>query len=122
MRIESRRVTELPSFTAAGRDFMKFSEDFIHGGIAGIAINTMVGLGVPAAEAEALSPQIADAFIAHYNGDERFTGTETLRTTGLSFMGGLVVGNRKALVAELWEDLPPSDNNVTINLGSGQWR
>jgi hypothetical protein len=74
---------------------------------------------VPKAEAETLAPQIADAFIAHYRGDEKFAGTEMLKTTGLSFMGGIVIGMRKDLVTGLWQDLPPADNNATLDLAAG---
>jgi 3',5'-cyclic AMP phosphodiesterase CpdA len=122
MRIESRLVTEIPSFVRQGRDFAAYSRDFSRSSISGIALKTMVGMGVPEAEARTLTPQISDAFIAHYAGDEKFAGTEMLRTTGLSLMGVLVVANRKDLVEELWHDLEPPDNDVTIDLSSGAWR
>jgi hypothetical protein len=122
MIVSSRFVDTLPSYTAQGKDFAKFSYEFGHSGIAGIAIKTMIGLGVPKTEAEILSPQIADAFMAHYKGDEKFTGTEMLKLSGLSFMGGLVVGNKKDLVTGLWNDLEPVDNDIVIDLSTGAWK
>jgi UDP-2,3-diacylglucosamine pyrophosphatase LpxH len=115
-RIRSEFITGLPSFEADGRDFLRFAEDYVHAGIAGIAVQVMVDLNMDRKEAEGLSGQIADAFVAHYRGDEQFTGNTILSTEGLSFMGRLVVGNRKALVHGLWQDKPPGDNNITIDL------
>jgi len=33
-----------------------------------------------------------------------------------------VVNNRKDLVEGLWADLEPQDNNVTLDLKTGQWQ
>jgi hypothetical protein len=122
MTVASRFIETLPSYAARGEDFARFSDEFEHSGIAGIAIKTMTGLGVPKEEANLLAPQIADAFMAHYRGDEKFTGTEMLKLSGLSFMGGMVVGNRKDLVTGLWNDLEPADNDIVIDLETGEWK
>jgi hypothetical protein len=82
----------------------------------------MKGLGVPADEAQKLAPQISAAFSAHYNGDEKFTGTETLPTSGLSFMGGIVVASKRDVVDGLWKDLPPADNAIRVDLATGDWQ
>jgi 3',5'-cyclic AMP phosphodiesterase CpdA len=121
MTVRTTRITTLPSFAQEGRDFEAYSLSFLRGGIAGIALKTMKGLGVPEGEAEKLAPQIAEAFVAHYAGDERFAGTEMLTLSGLSLMGSVVVGNRKDLVTGLWADLEPADNDVFINLADGSW-
>jgi hypothetical protein len=122
MTVNSFYIDTLPSYEARGEDFAKSSYDFEHAGIAGIAIKTMIGLGVPDTESKVLSPQIADAFMAHYFGDEKFTGTEKFKLSGLSFMGGLIVGMRKDLVLQLWEDLEPVDNDIVIDLATGAWK
>jgi UDP-2,3-diacylglucosamine pyrophosphatase LpxH len=121
MSVKSLTVDQLPSFEAQGRDFKKYSEDFEYQGISGIAVKIMKSFGVPAAEAEVLAPQISDAVMAHYKGDERFTGIEMLKTSGLSLMGGLVVGSRKDFVTGLWTDLEPADNDITVDLSTGAW-
>ncbi|TFG63725.1 MAG: hypothetical protein E4H36_04915 [Spirochaetales bacterium] len=119
--ISSFNVTEIPSFTAAGRDFADYSKSNVRSGINGIAVATMIKFGMKEPEAAMLAPQITEAFIAHYSGDERFTGKEMLATGGLSFMGGLVVGNRKDLVYGLWQDSEPPDNSLIIDFTSGSW-
>ncbi len=120
VRLDTRRIESIPSLTAQGKVFQDVSREYAHDGISVIAVTTMVDLGVPKSEAESLSSSIADAFIAHYQGDENFTGTEKIRTQGLSFMGGMVVGARKDLIEGLWKDLEPQDNEITIK-PDGSW-
>jgi hypothetical protein len=122
MSIRSVRIQSLPSFAERGVDFGQHSLSFTGTGITGIALKTMKGLGVPAGEAERLAPQIRDAFLAHFAGDEQFTGGQMLTLSGLSLMGSLVVGNRKDLITGLWEDRAPPDNDLTVNLATGDWR
>lgn len=121
MVITSSTITELPSFKDRGAGFGAYSRQYLEESVNSIAAKTLVGLGVPEAEARSLTPQITAAVEANLVGDERFTGTEMLRTKGLSFMGGVVVAARKDLVAGLWNDPEPADNNLTINLRTGSW-
>jgi hypothetical protein len=122
LAIDSMFITQLPSFAAAGKSFNEYAQKYLRAGIEGIAIDTMKGLGVPADEAQKLAPQISAAFSAHYNGDEKFTGTETLPTSGLSFMGGIVVASKRDVVDGLWKDLPPADNAIRVDLATGDWQ
>ncbi|MEW5816321.1 MAG: metallophosphoesterase [Spirochaetota bacterium] len=122
MIIQTHNIREIPSFKKAGKNFQAYTWEFTHNGIAGIAIDTMKKLGIKEKEAHHLAPQIADAFLAHYAGDEKFTGSEMITTRGLSLMGSIVVAFRKDLVFGLWTDLEPVDNNIRIDLSSGKWK
>mgnify|MGYP006280850517 CR=1 FL=1 len=120
--IDSEYITSLPSYEKRGKDFAAYAAEYVHEGIQKIAVQTMVDYNMKEEEARQLSGQIADAFVAHYRGDEQFTGDEMITTDGLSFMGKLVVGNRKPLVYGLWEDKPPEDNDIVIDLEDGSWK
>jgi hypothetical protein len=122
MAIRSQVVASLPSFAAKGVDFASFARTYVHGRIAGIAVATMRKMHVPVRDTEVLAPQIADAFLANYGGDERFTGTERLTKKGLSLMGRIVVANQKNKIEPLWDDLEPADNDLVIDLATGSWR
>ncbi len=122
MAIRSQAVVSLPSFAAKGVDFASFARTYVHDRIAGIAVATMRKMFVPIRDTDVLAPQIADAFLANYWGDERFTGTERLRRKGLSLMGGIVVANQKNKIEPLWDDLEPADNDLDIDLATGAWR
>jgi hypothetical protein len=86
-------------------------------------VKTLRGYFVGQAEAEALAEQISDAFLAHYGGDENLpAGQEVIRTKGLSIPAWVVVKMRSSMLTGMWHDLPPADNNVTLDLKTGQWR
>ncbi len=121
MHIESRFVEDLPGFSGAEETFVEYARNYVHQGISGIAITTMEGLKVKPEAARRLAPGIADAFVAHYQGDEVFPGGEMLPTRGIGFMGKLVVANRRSLIEGLWQDLPPADNEIVIDLTTGEW-
>ena len=79
----------------------------------------MRGVGISPTEAATIAPQIADASLAHFRGDESFTGEEMLRSKGLGLVAGIVTGARRDLVEGLWHDLAPADNDLTIDLAPG---
>jgi hypothetical protein len=122
MTIGSEPIADLPSFAAAGRDFGAYAREFVRERIAAIAVREMRKRLVPARDAAALAPRIADAFVANYRGDERFTGGERLPTSGLSLAGRIVVGIQKSKIEGLWDDLEPPDNDLVIDLATGAWR
>jgi hypothetical protein len=119
--IATDEITSIASLDVPGKNFGQLSAEFTRSGITGIAIETMKGMGISEGEAVMLSGSIADAFLAHYKGDERFTGKEVLPTDGLSFMGGLVIANKRELIENLWKDLSPADRNLSFDILKGNW-
>ncbi len=118
--IRSERVTAIPSHPT---DFQEYAKAYLEEGIAGIAVNTLMGYKIGRSEAETLSGDIAKAFEAHYGGDESLPpGQQVIRESGLSPLAWLVIQFRKDLIYGLWKDLPPPDNNVTLNLKDGSWK
>lgn len=118
--IETKHIESIPSHPD---DFQEFARAYAQSGIEGIAIHAIMGYKVNRAEAEKLAGQVAQAFLAHYAGDENLPpGQEAIKTSGLSIPGWVVVNFRKDLVIGLWHDLLPPDNNITIDLNTGSWQ
>lgn len=118
--VRTKHVTSIESHST---DFPKYGLSYLKSGIAGIASYTIQDYGVDKAEADDLAKQVAEAFVAHYSGDEKLpAGQEIIRNKGLSFMGWVVVTYRKGLLKGLWFDLEPQDNNITIDLKTGTWQ
>jgi 3',5'-cyclic AMP phosphodiesterase CpdA len=113
MRIESSFI--------GGASFRDYSKDFVESGTRRIVVRTMKSYGISGEEASVLASQVTDAFAAHFRGDEHFTGTEMIRTRGLGPLAGIVVGLRKDLIASLWSDPEPPDNDLVIDLSTGTW-
>ncbi|MBN1375782.1 MAG: metallophosphoesterase [Dehalococcoidia bacterium] len=118
--ISTRYVTSIKSHPSG---FPEYGRDYLEEGIAGIAVKTLMGYGISQDEAEQVSSPIASAFVAHYSGDENLpAGQEILSEQGLSPLGWVVIQMRKDLVYGLWEDLPPPDNSVMLDMKTGAWR
>ena len=117
------RTELVKSIKSHPQDFQQFARNYTYEGIAGIATKTIMGYKVDQAEAEKLAKQVASSFVAHYSGDESLpAGQEMIQEQGLSPMGWLVIQMRKDLIYGLWKDLPPPDNNITIDLKTGTWK
>jgi len=109
--VESHFIDSIPSRS----DFREFSKNYVHKGISGIAANTLIGMKVDSTESWSLSGQVADAFIAHYKGDE-VTPEKPFNMEGISFKGKLLIGFKRNLVKSLHHDLEPADNFFEISL------
>lgn len=97
--------------------YASYAKEYGHSGIARIAANTLIGMKVDSSEAWSLSGQVADAFLAHYAGDE-ITPDKPFNMEGIGFKGKLLIGFKKKLVKSLHEDLYPADNNLEISLNN----
>jgi 3',5'-cyclic AMP phosphodiesterase CpdA len=118
--VQTQRVTSIRTHPD---DFQEYALAYIKSGVANIAARAIQSYGVEPAEAENLGQQVAQAFVAHYTGDESLpAGQKAISTHGLSLRGRIVVTIRKGLIQGLWRDLAPPDNNVTIDLSTGEWQ
>ena len=116
MVITTSFIKDLPSFAARGIDFWEYSRNRLAAGIAQTVVGIMTGIGIPQKEAAFIGLQVAEASLAHFRGDEKFTGTEMLSTRGVGLVAGIAAGSRRDLVEGLWHDTAPADNDVTHDL------
>lgn len=112
MQITSRFIEQIPSKTTG---FAKYGENYVHSGIKGIAERTLIDYKLKPDDAALLSGQIADAFIAHYKGDEPVI-KKPLDMKGVGLIGRFIILFQKSLIKGLYNDLPPADNDVVISL------
>lgn len=123
MEISTKSVTSLPTKP----DYAAFSKDFSALGIQTITKQVMeevsiLGLKMNKPEMEEIVPQVSNAFLEHYAGDENFargSKGDRIKYKGLSLVGKLVVGREGLLVVSLWDDLVPADKTLKINLSDG---
>ena len=107
------------SSTKNHKDLTEYSKNYVYNGIKGIATDKLKGYGLSQEDADIMAPQIADAFIAHYAGDEKVP-EEILKTNYIGIWAGFIINMQKDLVYGLWHDINTPDNNVTINLTNGE--
>ena len=111
LQVKSSFITSIPSRPV----YAEYSRNYNHSGIAKIAARTLIKMGVDSVDSWSLSGQIADAFLAHYAGDEASTG-KPLNMEGVGFKGKFLIAFKKKLVKSLHQDLYPADNNLEIKL------
>ncbi len=121
MNVSLSMVTELSGVS----DFESKSRSEASRGIITIGKEVMdsldiLGMKMSKAEIDEINPQISEAFLAHYKGNEHFEGKDKIKYKGLSVVGKMVVGRQGPLVVSQWNDLLPDDWNVEINLETGK--
>lgn len=97
-------------------DFQTYANNFVKKTIYNEAYKTLVGYKVSAADADYISNTVADAYIAHYNGDENEADRVEIDKSKLSLWSRIVYSQYAYVIDGLWKDLPPADKNVTFSL------
>ncbi|MBN1625602.1 MAG: choice-of-anchor I family protein [Deltaproteobacteria bacterium] len=116
-QIETRTIKDMMYYDTDGVPFTTYARNYLYEGLLGIAQYTlMTQYGLPQAQAEALAPVVADAFAAHYAGDEN-ADPETMAMI-MGFLGSSdpTVQFLGQSLYSLWSDLPPSDNMALLTL------
>jgi 3',5'-cyclic AMP phosphodiesterase CpdA len=116
MSIMSSRIESINSHP---NDFQGFARDFVRQGTILLADEALTGYGVPEEDQMLLSPQIAEAYIAHIQGDE-VVPDPILDLTGLSPIGLGVIALQGSLIEGWFNDLLPADNEIVINMTEGE--
>lgn len=109
--IESRFIK---SIDAMDTGFPDYARDFAFRGTVGLADKVLEGYWVSEKGREILAPQIAEAYVAHLEGDEN-KPEQVLNAEGTGLMGRIVVSFQKDLVKGWQTDLWPADNHLTID-------
>jgi predicted phosphodiesterase len=138
LEVETRRIENV-KWPTGGTTFQEYAYDFLSNGftttyvvdgvIRGMVPDMLMSLGVPPEALPVIEPYIpliASAFVAHYQGDE----TLEPATYGdiMAFIGllDLLDGTSDQLVPlgyallSLFTDPPPGDNDVRIDLATGE--
>lgn len=119
--IQSIRITATKSHP---QDFQDYAKNRLVQDVVGTASTILTGYGDNPVEAKRISMMVADAIVAHYSGDAKLApGQLPVDYTGISPIGWILLHLYKpGLIEGLWTNLPPPDNNVTLDLRTGAWQ
>ncbi|MBF0376046.1 MAG: choice-of-anchor I family protein [Desulfamplus sp.] len=121
--IQTRYVQSI-NYDTGNISFTEYSKNFIVDGLETLAFSMFTapaqygGYGLSAEQASVIAPQFADAFVAHYEGDE------TPDTITAATINAYLASSDKstqfigASLISLWTDLPPRDSSYTIDISS----
>lgn len=112
MNIRSGTVDSIPSIPEG---LPEFAKQYVLQGTEGMATTALLKYGLSSNDCRLLAPQVATAYVAHLEGDER-PPAKIVDTTGVGLWGQIIIQFRKNLLDGWWHDLEPADNEVPIDL------
>jgi 3',5'-cyclic AMP phosphodiesterase CpdA len=99
-----------------GTDFAENAKAFVKQTVYLEAFSTLKSYWVSDKDSDIIADAVSDAFVAHYKGDEDPSQRPELDKSRLGLWGRIVLAVQQYVLDGLWVDLPPEDNNVTLNL------
>ncbi len=115
MVIKSNFIKELDS----REDFIEYALTYLIQGTIKKAEKKLRKFKVPEKDILNIGLQVALAYSAHLQGDEN-PPEIIINTKGLNLWSKIVIGVQKDLIEGWWNDLPPEDNELIINLIDGK--
>jgi 3',5'-cyclic AMP phosphodiesterase CpdA len=120
LTITSHSITTI-NYDLGGVPFPIYASNFVYSGMVDLAeyMLTSPPYSVPLATAQVLAPAMAEAFVAHYQGDEDTRGISPQTQAIMAYLQSL--GDPMALfmleaLNGIFHDTPPADNDLTLSL------
>jgi 3',5'-cyclic AMP phosphodiesterase CpdA len=115
--IKSKVITSIPSQL----NFKDYAYQYIFDNTITLANTKLDKLLVSKEQQPLISEQIARAYCAHLLGDEQKPDV-TIDTEGFGVWLSFIAWIQKDLINGWWTDLPPKDNQLTIDLKTGAFQ
>jgi len=116
MEIRSEYIRELTSFK---ENFSSYTKNYVRVKVKQVAEDKIKKFYLSLHDLDKISDKAADAMIAHYQGNEKIP--DTLKIKNLDLWSIFIYGFYKNLLTSLYEDPPPADLNIKIDLRTGSW-
>jgi len=124
--ITSHRITAINYNLGGAPDFQTYAYGYLTNGMLGLsaAMLEQAPFYLPSYLATQLAPAVTEGLVDHYVGDEPGLAGATPATQSTVY--GLLGNSNPQLqqigyaIASIFTDLPPADNNLTINLTAGE--
>ncbi len=117
MLILSRHISAIPSRPSG---LLDYARNFTRQGLIKAGDRQLIKYRIPDNSRQVLAPMVADLILSHYAGDEN-SAAHTIDPERFGCLTGLLLGSRYSLLQGLSRDLEPPDNDLIINLATGQW-
>lgn len=117
IEIESRFLSSIPSRTSG---FKEYSSDYVYKGTIKLADSALKKYCVSKEDRQLLTSQISKAYVTHLKGDEIMPDQAIIKD-GLGLWGKFVMFMQEDLIYGWYTDLPPADNNLVVDLSTGEY-
>ena len=123
LAITSHYITRI-NYDLGGVDFGTYATNFLQSGMLNLSAYMLMSppYNLPQAQAQSLAPAMTEGFISHYQGDEgtRPVSAATQGTIAYLRSTGDPLSSMLAdALTSVFTDLPPVDNDLTVNLITG---
>ena len=115
--IQSRFISSIPSHP---NEFAEYSDKYVFEGTLKLADKALAKYRVSENDRVYINPQISKAYATHLKGDEVKPG-QVLDTSNIGIWAKLIVYMQENLIYGWYTDLPPGDNQLTIDLTNGTY-
>jgi 3',5'-cyclic AMP phosphodiesterase CpdA len=124
LAITTKHVTSIDYDLGGKPDFPTLARDSLRLGLEELIIRLVQAppYALSAERATTLAPWLADGLLAHYVGDEVMPAEASAEVQSLAATTGFYEQLAGVMLQSIWTDLPPPDNDVTIDLTAGTWR
>ncbi len=110
--IRSRLIQAIPSHPTG---FQEYAANYLYEGTIKLADAALKDLWVGDEDRQIINPLVSRAFSTHIKGDEKLEDFD-LKYDNAGPWGQFIMFMRKKLLKAWYTDLPPADNNLTIDL------
>lgn len=119
LNITSKHITQI-NYDTDGKPFQVYAKDYLENSIPGIiSFISEFDLDLTESEIEQLTPIVTDAVIAHFAGDENPSQETLLEIQQLTESTNPIMQFIGTGLNFIWMDLPPADNDIQIDLKTG---
>ncbi|MBN2575275.1 MAG: metallophosphoesterase [Deltaproteobacteria bacterium] len=118
MTIATKHITAIDYDLGGAADFPTLARDSLRVGLEGQIADLIrqPPYGLSPDQATALAPWLGDGLLAHYAGDEVMPADVLREVQGLLASTNAIEILAGAMLESIWTDLPPADNDVTLDL------
>lgn len=120
LTVTTKHVTSIDYDLGGKPDFPTLARDNLRLGLEELIARLVQSppYSLSAERAATLSPWLADGLLAHYVGDEVMPAEVSAEVQSLATTTSLYEQLAGVMLQSIWTDLPPPDNDVTINLAA----
>jgi 3',5'-cyclic AMP phosphodiesterase CpdA len=118
LTITTQHITSIDYDLQGAADFQTYAHDKLYTGLDQYiaSLITAPPYSIADDEAQQISPWLAQGLVAHYAGDEVMPADVPGEVQTLRAAPDLPTQLAATMLASIWTDLPPPDNNVSLDL------
>jgi len=118
LKVRSNRIQDI-EYDLGGKDLQTYAREFLMDGILDLALIYAADYGITVDEVEEYGPTAMQAALDHFAGDETWSSEAQALLDEINRRGDLYASLASQALESIYNDPPPADNDIDINLKNG---